>query len=175
MRVLTVRQPWAWALIHGGKTVENRVRYLGDYRGPLAIHGGLAWSEQGASDWEVRRAFTSHRLGDPADDSQVWAAEEPARTDDHFRGCFGAVIGVVNLWAVHQPRPGCCVNRGAPPYGDPWAMDGHWHMCVADARPLSEPIPAKGRLGLWRPDAELQGAIEARLGARTSSDEMEEA
>ena len=28
MRVLTVRQPWAWAIIHGGKDVENRVRNL---------------------------------------------------------------------------------------------------------------------------------------------------
>ena len=28
MRVLTVRQPWAWAIIHGQKDVENRVRSL---------------------------------------------------------------------------------------------------------------------------------------------------
>ena len=42
MRALTVRQPWAWAIIHGGKDVENRVRSLGPYRGPVAIHAGLA-------------------------------------------------------------------------------------------------------------------------------------
>jgi hypothetical protein len=24
VRVLTVRQPWAWAIIHGGKDAENR-------------------------------------------------------------------------------------------------------------------------------------------------------
>lgn len=42
MRILTVRQPWAWAIIHGGKDVENRVRNIaGDYRGPIAIHVGL--------------------------------------------------------------------------------------------------------------------------------------
>lgn len=25
MRALTIRQPWAWAVIHAGKTVENRI------------------------------------------------------------------------------------------------------------------------------------------------------
>ena len=43
LRILTVRQPWAWAIIHGGKGVENRVRNVaGSYRGPVAIHAGLA-------------------------------------------------------------------------------------------------------------------------------------
>lgn len=42
MRILTVRQPWAWAIIHGQKDVENRVRNIaGDYRGPVAIHTAL--------------------------------------------------------------------------------------------------------------------------------------
>lgn len=26
MKALTVQQPWAWAIIHGGKTVENRTQ-----------------------------------------------------------------------------------------------------------------------------------------------------
>lgn len=39
MRALTIRQPWAWAVIHAGKTVENRSRNIaGDYRGLVAIH-----------------------------------------------------------------------------------------------------------------------------------------
>lgn len=28
LRVLTVRQPWAWSLIEGGKDVENRSRNI---------------------------------------------------------------------------------------------------------------------------------------------------
>ena len=43
MRILTVRQPWAYAIVHLGKDVENRVRNIaGDYRGPVAIHAALA-------------------------------------------------------------------------------------------------------------------------------------
>ena len=30
-------QPWAWAILHGGKRIENRSRPT-HYRGPLAIH-----------------------------------------------------------------------------------------------------------------------------------------
>lgn len=34
---LTVRQPWAWLIVHGGKDVENRT-WRRAYTGPLAIH-----------------------------------------------------------------------------------------------------------------------------------------
>lgn len=39
MRVLTIRQPWAWLIISGHKTIENRT-WQTDYRGPLYIHAG---------------------------------------------------------------------------------------------------------------------------------------
>ena len=37
MKVITVRQPWAYAIIHMGKDIENRTWNTG-YRGPLLIH-----------------------------------------------------------------------------------------------------------------------------------------
>lgn len=39
MMALSVRQPWAWAILHGGKDVENR-SWRTAYRGPLLIHAG---------------------------------------------------------------------------------------------------------------------------------------
>jgi hypothetical protein len=39
VKALTIRQPWAWATIYGGKDVENR-RWRTAYRGPLLIHAG---------------------------------------------------------------------------------------------------------------------------------------
>lgn len=38
MKALSVKQPWAWAILHG-KPVENRTWYTG-YRGPILIHAG---------------------------------------------------------------------------------------------------------------------------------------
>jgi hypothetical protein len=39
-KALSIRQPWAWAIIAGVKDVENRT-WPTSYRGPLLIHAGL--------------------------------------------------------------------------------------------------------------------------------------
>jgi hypothetical protein len=39
VKALTIRPPWAWAVIYRGKDVENR-RWRTTYRGPLLIHAG---------------------------------------------------------------------------------------------------------------------------------------
>lgn len=41
MKALTVRQPWAWAIVAAGKDVENRSRRT-HHRGWIVIHAGLA-------------------------------------------------------------------------------------------------------------------------------------
>lgn len=58
---LSVRQPWAWAIIHAGKDIENRnwsrlnaTRPLLDFRGPVCIHAakGMTRDEyEGAADF----------------------------------------------------------------------------------------------------------------------------
>ncbi len=45
-RALTVKQPWAWAIVTGYKDVENRKR-LTRLREPLLIHAGLRFSDAG--------------------------------------------------------------------------------------------------------------------------------
>lgn len=37
MKALSIRQPWAWAILHGGKDIENR-DWPTDHRGALLIH-----------------------------------------------------------------------------------------------------------------------------------------
>jgi hypothetical protein len=40
VKAISVQQPWAWAILHAGKDLENRqVRFK--YRGPLLIHASL--------------------------------------------------------------------------------------------------------------------------------------
>lgn len=148
MRVLTVRQPWAWAIIHGGKTVENRSRNIaGFYRGPVAIHAGLARPEQ------HNMASRAHRA--------AHGGETPTEL------VFGAIVGVVDLTDVHHATacPGGVEDgEWMPPFCTPWAMVDGWHLVLANPRPLAKPIPAKGRLGLWRPDDQLRTAILDQTG-----------
>jgi ASCH domain len=80
MLALTVRQPWAWAIIHAGKDVENR-SWPTSYRGPLAIHAATKTDPNGPG-------FLSSLGFDPADDDLT----------------LGAVIGIVDLAAVVQNR-----------------------------------------------------------------------
>ncbi|PNW10659.1 hypothetical protein C1632_02550 [Microbacterium testaceum] len=151
MRILTVRQPWAWAIIHGGKDVENRVRNIaGDYRGPVAIHVGLdydtAWSSPAM--FEAMKASGAHSR----------PGEYPWH-EDH-----GAIIGVVNLWAVHPDRDNgsCCPRR--PARDHEWGERGVWHLCLSNPSPLAEPIPYRGALGLRRLDDDMTARILAQIG-----------
>jgi hypothetical protein len=147
MRILTVRQPWAWAIIHGGKDVENRTTNIaGSYRGLIAIHAGLALFEQDNAASRVH--------------SEMHGGEVDTRL------VFGAIIGVVNLWAVHQDRDGgnCCPHRPAGgPGGSPWAERDVWHLCLNDPRPLRTPIPYKGALGLRELPADVANDVLGSL------------
>ncbi|MET7669386.1 hypothetical protein [Micromonospora luteifusca] len=60
LRAITVKQPWAWAIAHGGKNIENRSRDI-TYRGRLAIHADKAWAWQGGQELHVKQAFAPYQ------------------------------------------------------------------------------------------------------------------
>lgn len=91
MRAITVKQPWAHAIIHLGKDIENRPS-MWRYRGPIAIHAGKA--DDGDGYWDVRIPVADRR--------------GLAR---------GAVIGVADLTGCHPARPGCCDSQWAQDAG----------------------------------------------------------
>lgn len=88
VRILTVKQPWATALISGGKDVENR-SWATNYRGWVLIHAGKSID-----------ASVPARYG--LGDAQAAMALP--------RGC---VIGAVNItavirtWRSRWAEPGC--------------------------------------------------------------------
>jgi len=45
MIALSIQQPWAWAIIHGGKDVENRT-WPTKFRGRFLVHASRKF------DWE---------------------------------------------------------------------------------------------------------------------------
>ena len=76
MKALTVRQPWAWAIISGRKRVENR-NWSTRVRGRIAVHS----SKKPEGDWR--------RLAAMVEDAATWEAchESPN----------GAILGTVEL------------------------------------------------------------------------------
>ena len=130
MKALTVKQPWAWAIIHGAKDVENRSRPT-KYRGQLYIHAGVA-EAKGARAWPaIRAAFTHH--GIVPDDPMIGMPR-------------GQVIGTVDVIDCHEALDCFRLDRG---YCSEWAMEGHYHWVLANPRPLATPFPMQGKLGIW--------------------------
>jgi len=157
-RILTVRQPWAWAIIHGGKDVENRVRNIaGNYRGPVAIHAGLTFDEPDGNDWELRRAITTQTNGWPADDGEVWSSDSIDSTDERFAP-RGMIIGIVGLVAVHLGSPALGALHCSP-----WAEPDRWHLQLGNPLALAEPIRWQGGLGLRKCPPGLIHLIDEQL------------
>lgn len=172
MRVLTVRNPWGPAIIYLGKPVENRSRNIaGTYRGPVAIHT----AGPKPSDLD----YINEALRSPYFDTTVLREKYAGAPQDLWWGAIGnplgvplvagAVIGVVDLVDVHHAD--WCWDADhwdetqESRWCSPWAMPDQQHLVLANPRPLTRPIPAKGHLGLWRPDADLEAAINDRLAA----------
>ncbi|OCB46671.1 hypothetical protein A5721_10795 [Mycobacterium vulneris] len=154
MKALTVQQPWAWAIIHGGKLIENRTQ-LWSYRGPLAIHAGARWSDHGGNSELVDQAWKD-ATNDcaPAEyshTSRLWTA----RTE---------ILGVVDLVDCH-PDAGCCRPWGESAYVEHGGRQRRriTHLVLENPRALPEPIHCKGALGLWNVPADLVEAINAEV------------
>lgn len=148
MRALTVRPPWSWAITYGGKTVENR-SWTSQHRGELAIHAGKNWDPAGEHSPLVRQAWLAagHALGDLN-----------ARNPVFSLGAVVAVPDLVDICTVRDVRTdcGCC----------PWAWRGACHWQMENVRPLAEPVPCRGSLGLWPLHPEVTGRVRAQLAGQ---------
>lgn len=145
VRVLTVRQPWAGAIIWHGKDRENRPKPM-RYRGLVAVHAGLHVPDSGD--------FLAVR--DMAARSPEWNDARRAR---------GVILGLVRVTGCHFASD-CrkAVRRdGEPRYCTWWATGEQWHIEVTDPVALAEPVPCKGKLGLWRLPADVEKAVRDQL------------
>jgi|SRR5690606_2332143 len=167
MRILTVRQPFAWAIVHGGKNVENRPQNIvGNYTGPVAIHAAKNYKRGELTD-AVRAMSPIQRdcILDAAGRRQTWPRdpEDQSLLAAKFLGrpvYRGAIIGVVNL--VDVLRPGWLDDTVEQQ--NPWALPDRWHLMLEEPRALREPIPYTGALGLRTLPAAVETQIYRDLG-----------
>ena len=130
LKALSVRQPWAWAIIHAGKDVENRSAAAVRFIAPLpeqriAIHAAKGMTRQEYAE---------------AADFMAGIGVECPRPADLIRG---AIIGSVTIDGI--------VSRDY----SRWFF-GPRALVITAPRPC-EPIPAVGALGLfsWSPAGEI--------------------
>jgi hypothetical protein len=153
LRAITVQQPWAWAIIHGGKNVENRTR-IGTWRRAVgttvAIHASQRWSDRGADSPLVVTSWSRA--------CRLPFEVRPISTGDEF--LFGVIIGLVDVVDVHLEEGGCCAPWGEQSYveaGGSKRVD-IVHLSLEHPRPV-EPIDCRGALGLWTVQVDVAAAV----------------
>ena len=78
--------------------------------------------------------------------------DDPWDVAEPWLGSRGAIIGVADLVDVHWVA--ACIRYASNEYIDDfrlcsrWAEPDSWHLCWANPRPLPEPIPYRGMLGM---------------------------
>lgn len=121
MKALSIRQPWAWLIIHGGKDIENRSWHT-KLRGRFLVHASTGRTRKEWAD-AVSFAMNAGLIKHPAD---VPTIDELKR---------GGIIGSVEL------------VDSVDTSDSPWYM-GEKGFVLRDPRPWSF-IPLKGRLGFF--------------------------
>ena len=140
MKAITIWQPWASLIAWQEKRYETR-SWETKYRGPLAIHAGLDDSALDVVDANsfYRAAFKRH--GDPA------LTKLP----------LGEVVCVVDLVDVVPVAYLCALSQSETTFGDYSPSRFAWRL--DNLRVLVEPIPVRGKQGLWEWPVELESLV----------------
>jgi activating signal cointegrator 1 len=131
MKAVSVCQPWASLIVHGLKRLETRC-WATPHRGALAIHASKCFP--------------------PA--ARMLCLQEPYRTLLAGAGLrdwrdlpTGLVLGVVEVLGCTRVPEMEHIPELESQLGD--FGRGQWAWLLANARPLPEPVPCRGRLGLF--------------------------
>jgi hypothetical protein len=139
---LSIRQPWANAIVMGWKDIENR-KWNTSQRGLVCIHASAFIRSNFDSDLDDYSDVVSDYVR-PADGGvpSTLMAKDLA---------FGAIIGVARIVDVTMR------------HSSPWFF-GKYGFVLSDQQILAEPIPVKGALGFfdWRPRKIISPELSAR-------------
>jgi len=139
MIALSVRQPWAWAILHAGKDVENRrwslpERWVGQR---IMLHASKGCTCDEYDDG----VFT---IAIKAKDVTVPPLEALPR---------GAIVGAFTITGELHPV------LGPEPRMNGWHATSQYGWLLADIVELPMVIPCSGRMGFWPLPHEVADAV----------------
>jgi hypothetical protein len=142
MKVLSVRAPWWWFILHGGKDIENR-DWPTSFRGRVLIHAGKWWNQS-----EIEFAAATARSFMFAEGRRpAWVPDD---TFDDLRKSCGCVVGSVRIVD--------CVSDSR----SPWFF-GRYGFVLRDPIAFASPVAMKGALKFFEPDAAAVSAISEQI------------
>jgi hypothetical protein len=131
MKALSLRQPWAWLVVHGGKSIENR-RWNTSFRGEFLIHAAKGMTRD---EYAKALAFALDMNVSPSVMSAFPLFDELER---------GGIVGRARLVDVLPP----CLPDFCP---HPWHMRGQFGFVLADVRAVTFK-PMRGMLSFFEPN-----------------------
>lgn len=155
MKAITLQQPWASLIARGIKKYETR-SWPTKYRGPIAIHAGKQ------IDPGVLQYLFCPEIRD-----QLIGCDITLETFEELpRGAVIATADLVNVWRiVYRPGPeingvrqmllgeSLSADKHFVPSEKEMALGywipGNYAWELQNVRILPEPVPAKGKQGLW--------------------------
>lgn len=140
MRALSIRQPWAFAILSFGKRVENR-----QWRSGPSFLLGQTFLLHASKGCTVEEFLGAAEFMRDVYRVQPWAGATIIPSLDKLPR--GAIVGRARLAAAQWATR------------DPWAIPGALGLILADVERIATPIPFKGSLGFFEvPDSLLAGA-----------------
>lgn len=163
MKALTIHQPWATLIARGEKWLEVR-SWATDLRGMVAIHASS------------RRDRAAELL---AEHREAWPRLREHGLDDLDQLPFGAVVAVAVIAGVHRisARRPIGVDETRPEYLRQhlalhlWP-EGHFAWELEQVVRLPEPVPCRGRQGLWELDGHALETVLAGIPAGDAVDRV---
>jgi len=184
IKALSLSRPWPWTILHlptDPKRIENRSDKRGmppmcRYRGPLLLHAAKSWDK--IANWCANRGLVPHARNVLLErDAHPTGIVGRCRVVGHVEpGVAGPILMMGRgLHSRHtgQRHPDRIVfahspeaHRYAAELDLRWWM-GDFALILDDVEPLDEPIPCKGRLGLWTPPEVASEGLPEGWAAQT--------
>ncbi|MBK3802741.1 ASCH domain-containing protein [Azospirillum brasilense] len=153
-KALSVRAPWWWFILHGGKDIENR-DWQTDYRGPVLLHASKWWRQDGAMGDIEEAASIMRAAGFRPLDSAFPKDEagQPVRrlTPAMLKAPGGCIVGMVDIVG--------CVERS----DSPWFF-GRFGLQLVNPVAFATPIPCKGMLGFFNVSDDVLDQVRVQIG-----------
>lgn len=147
MRALTIQQPWATLVAVGEKEIETRGWKPRRHPGEIAIHSGL--KKPGAKQVEqphFLKALLRHGI---------------RSRNDLLLGHVIAVATVGDIVATDELTEAGEIGEQEISFGD--FRSGRYGWILTNVIKLPEPVPVKGKLGLWKMDEETARKVRQNL------------
>lgn len=172
MNALTLWNPWAWAMAHAGKPVENRTweppsRVLGQL---LAIHAGKTLDHDAIFDIADEFGVAPENWDIPSVAPDLEGVRRVGRLVPGAIVAVGVLAGFVRDNGAGYIHPaGVEAAQLSEAEILRWARQTPWYQgpvgwVVVKRIALPTPVPCKGAQGLWTLPPEVEAQVRAQIG-----------